>query len=990
MMQRLHRLACLAALVCLASGVASAAPPDVTFELVAPAAALTPGDYVTFELRYSVVGANLSDVDITWDLPPGLIPLGAGAAGDFDVACTWQTPTYDDWTCTWHTAAILVPGGGVSGALPVGVKFLRWAFADGTVVPTSATLAASWSDGATTGTTGPHLASTSVALEGQADLAISRLDWEQTRTLGFGFIDGVPGKTSAVLVAVENAGTVGVAAGSTIAIALPPDARLISFTPHSGSPALQSAIGAAGPVVVEAVPSVGSNQITPSPTFVYEATGAEFTLLIWRPCTAEPYAPSERVGATWTGAVLGHAATTLAQREAGPGSPLVNVSSDEACASPAALTWGGSSPQIGPGRSGQFNLAAKPPGAVAEAYDVFFSVVLPSNMVNAGWPRVRDSAPEDLVGARVFLCSVPGDSAPFTAAEFAAVRNTPACTERDANAPRPDATHAVAVQDTWGEATVGGVLLWRSLTLELDMYLATCSADAIAYAGYLSYHEAGGPLVELTATHAPVVEAQSYPFVFGMAYGATATRGASQTLRFGVNAGSQFGPPLNPALRVTIPPGVRVVALRSRAPDLGCSVPPPLIDDWAMDGNTLVVRTGDATHPWYLNDTSCVCSPSGLFDFELDLEFDAAYPFVNGQQVDFLATVTADNITPVWIPNSQTVSLAMLVPPEMRFTVEPACDPSSAAYPSFRVGWANSGGVPLADAEAVFEIPSGTTLVDVTSGASIDCFDGLTWGACTASAQRVRAAFATLAPHTSGSMFVRLDTAAAPGTLVYGDGSLTTTSGLAPIVAAPQNPVIVGSCPGQLDLQAWWDDTHPGTLDPGELAAAGWAAVVQHTQTGDSVAITLGVGGFASTALAPGVYTLTFVPPGDLDASWTILQPPPATVTIVATQTTYVGIGVSCGCDDDDVCTGDVCSRVGVCSHPEVPGCSACEPEPGCPAEGGRIFGEVATAAGPRSFRCTFVPGGAPECEVERDGAGAPILSGGHPVLALFDDLVCE
>ena len=358
--------------------------------------------------------------------------------------------------------------------------------------------------------------------------------------------------------------------------------------------------------------------------------------------------------------------------------------------------------------------------------------------------------------------------------------------------------------------------------------------------------------------------------------------------------------------------------------------------------------------------------------------------------VRFDAAIDADNRDPAFTPPLSPVSLAMLVPPEMRLSIEPTCDLSPAAYPSFRVGWANSGGVPLSDVEAVFDMPAGTTLVDVTSAAAVECFDGATWTTCTASAQRVRVALSTLPPHTAGHMIVRLDTAAAPGTLIYATGSLATSSGLGIIEASPQNPVIVGTCPGQLDLQAWWDDTNPGVLDPGELAAQGWGAVVQHTGSGNSVTIALGNTGFASTQLAPGTYTLTFIPPGDLDASWTILQPPPATVTIVATQTTYVGIGVSCACGDDDACTTDVCSRAGVCSYPAVPGCELCEPEPGCPAEGGRIFGEVSTAAGPRSFRCTFVPGGAPLCDVERDGDGDPILSGGHPVLALFDDLVCE
>ncbi len=158
MIQRLHRLACLVAFVCLGNGVASAAPPTVTLDVYSPAATLTPGAYTTFELRYNVVGANVSNVAITWDLPFGLIPVGAAAAGDFGVTCDPQDSERYDWTCTWTAGSIVVPGGGVSGSLPVGVKFLRWMFEDGTTVATEASLTADWNDGATTGTTGPHLA----------------------------------------------------------------------------------------------------------------------------------------------------------------------------------------------------------------------------------------------------------------------------------------------------------------------------------------------------------------------------------------------------------------------------------------------------------------------------------------------------------------------------------------------------------------------------------------------------------------------------------------------------------------------------------------------------------------------------------------------------------------------------------------------------------------------------------------------------------------
>jgi hypothetical protein len=159
----------------LASESARADGPVVTFDMPGLPSTVTPGTTHVPNLRYAVTGTNLENATISVDLPPGVLPTGAGHDATWTGGCRpdgtepWSGG-YLDWSCTWTAAQLQVPQGGVSGQIPLTVRFARYAFGNGENIAIQPTFNANWNDDGTSRAIAPLTASASAVIQGTVQL----------------------------------------------------------------------------------------------------------------------------------------------------------------------------------------------------------------------------------------------------------------------------------------------------------------------------------------------------------------------------------------------------------------------------------------------------------------------------------------------------------------------------------------------------------------------------------------------------------------------------------------------------------------------------------------------------------------------------------------------------------------------------------------------------------------------------------------------------
>ncbi len=823
------------------TGAAAQAAPVVLFDMADVPTAVTPGATIhTVRLRYSVAGNNLRDARIAIDLPAGVIPVGAGHDVSFAGGCEFDDPNdlwpnghhrTQDWRCSWTAASLAVPQGGLSGQIALSVIYRRWGHGNGAAVTLQPSFTATWDDGGTATTVGPLTASAATTISGQAQLSFGLRNWElspssygyTTLTTDQGPVTGV---LSELLVEVRNQGAIGVAEGYRIEADLPAGAVFAgtrvgngTFVPDAGTP-----IGSRGTVRFTGSQSLGVASAFPNTDpgsgEIYgqsyqEAELQWFYLRVVVPCASLPLEPAETIALRLSGVVPGVVGDSqLATFTAVPGYGLNGSPAFFSCGMPSRSETNSTGFGAAISQSLQVVHYMHGPTGAVPVYGAFASTYLPPifSYTNGTMALASGSIDVTEIGFELYACALPVVT-PITRAEFEDVYRAD-CTliglPQDSNTPT-DTTHLVLYlpdEGAWLLDDPIGPIVPMAIESRAWGFIDRCMDSAQESFTALSYVEASDGTTRTSATSDFVFDAPNThsPSWQNVNNPATATRGQRQELRF--MASGSFAPLKNPVVTMPVPAGVVIAdVLPAINTSPGC-VAAPL--DWSIANGILTIRNGDGTTPWY-HDVSCQlngCNQGGVLEFSLDVYFDAQHPFINGQQLSFVATVTGENIDPVR-PGTPTyeAQVVMQVPAEKRLILEPAClEQGGNVATGVRTRFVNSGGIPLSN--VVVEVPlprvadgSGTEVdtvlasVDTTLGALTCSANGVDFGAtCNAATTVVRVTVATLQPYAEGvvSIYFAPDAGAAAGAVVRHTASLT--SNLLLPIDAPRARPRVGDC----------------------------------------------------------------------------------------------------------------------------------------------------------------------------------------------------
>ena len=930
----------------LLSFSALAAPPTVNFGLTAqPTASQGAGD--TVSLQYSVSGSDLQNVVITFDLAPGMLPLGAAAAGDFATSCTAQDADLLDWTCSFTASNLQVPGGGLSGQIAVTVKYAPWQFDNNEVVTHSATLSADYLDGGNPGSIGPLAANANVTVSGPLTLQ-QVIQWEP-EVFDFAYRrdpGGNMGIVTELYVSISNTSNTPILPGALIDISLPAFARFLEFDLPNPTPVTTLATPALwqtgtvqvqldnGFSVIKGLKCGGfaCSQVTPH-NQVFLAS-----VSVWIPCADISTPPAATATVTLTGDAPGHSSGTAALLTVPApldGEPML------ACGlAPVAVIQQAGSNGVGIGEKISVSGSVYPPTGDSPLYDAFAVMSVPSDVLN---PSGRLDFGNTLGnvdypnGFTLYACIAAAAPATFTLADFLAVW-LPSCSPHATSLALPaGTTHLVAHAPVWEGVDAAGAFTAGPIRLTVTGFEGDCSATPPTIDYALAFEARRTP-AGAAETAAATLSAPVNDVTYMLLYPGQLVGTVGQTAQFDLVATKQGAPMKNPVFTLDVPAGVQVVNIEEWNAVGSTCTPPP---NWTWTGSpmgpsTITIDTkGAGPDVFVASDCASSSCPLAFTVFRVTVLFQSAAPFVNGELVTFPIAVNCDNANPLTPfypgPAVNTRTATMQVPAEKRARIEPTCDAGQTE--GFLVHFENSGGVPLTDATLTVPIPkqsdgSGTQtdaqLVAASSPlGTVECFDGATWSAtCNAASEQVRVLAGTLAPYQSGALELTLSFPANPptGTVVRATGILSSNELLA-LPLQPSPPLLTGTCPGTLHIDGWYDADQSATRQAGEQGALNWQVTLTETVSAIAYVVVLPSSGVVDLQLSPGTYTTAVAAP-NTGATWSFTTTIPSSVGITTGVTTNLDIGIGCGCDDGDACTTDSCTPAGVCTFTMPPeGC---------------------------------------------------------------------
>jgi hypothetical protein len=303
------------------------------------------------------------------------------------------------------------------------------------------------------------------------------------------------------------------------------------------------------------------------------------------------------------------------------------------------------------------------------------------------------------------------------------------------------------------------------------------------------------------------------------------------------------------------------------------------------------------------------------------------------------------------MPRHHAFEFTAVVPPEMRFTINPIC--VDGGGPAFLVRGSNSGGQNLSGVEARFQIPAGATFdrvdgLEAPAGAVVQVSGEdvpTTWHPVAGFAGTVRwvrvidpnAPGIGIAARTGApvSFVVHLTTSAAGGTGLVGTGRMTSDQLAEPATAEGQ-PYVVDSC-HYVHVTKFWDEDQDGVKDAGELVLVAWpfevvaqngAIIAQGaTPAEGSLDFYLPAGSYSvRESLPAGAVTWTATTPGS--------SPSTSQTAVISPQSGDVSLafGNACGCPSDDLCQVGVCSYDPRGENTATAEAFACSFEPKCEA----------------------------------------------------------
>ena len=956
-MSFVRRLAALAALSTVA-WYASAAAQTATLELLAPdspAGTVVPDTQYDLRVNYAFAGGNVVNPRLVVDLPPGVILVDVGVFSAFTGTCTYENATgqtytnYLDWKCTFTAAAIEVASGGVSGQIPLRVRFMPHFFQNQQVVPLTATM--SGDNFATVTATDTSVVATT--------LGFYENGWSHT-WVGFTRESAASaiGPFAYHYRSPDNSGTQFVHPGLEVRETFPAGTKYLKNIYPSASWVTTATPWSDAAALVHTTPdrfgysyvNLQSNGALGSKGLV-QNTSAYLYAFLWNACDSVP------AGTNWTSQLWGSTApdgSGFAQFVPAnyPGaftSVQSSAMSVPNCTDPVGTGFSLGTPALGSWFQG--GLYLRPPSGVVPAYDVYGCYALPAGL-ETRYPNFNTNYYNSTTWQTafpVYRCAVPARAgATFPQAEFDTYLQSGACVAwaRNDATVRTDVTHVVtyapvaSALESWGET------VWMSNYLTVQLRKNTCSTETstIAHAAYTSARRSPNTsLLEASQTTTQSLDNRYYYYHYTYARSlagadiTTSVKAASARIQLQMSA----DPGLNPSGTTTLPAGFRLLDHRWRSNNSQCDVPSYALAVRPMPNGTteIDVDLGPDTAPWSIASdcVNAICQPAGSGSFEFDFYIDPAYPFTDGQVVTFSSRWTTDNNRHSQ-PLVSTDTLTIAVPAAMDLRIEPTCS-GSAGTGDRQLGvlarMTNSGGLPLTGVGTTLPVPkqgdgSGSQVNTsyaghfAPEGVTVDCSTngGQSWSAsCTAAATHVRFTAGTLAAYAAVDveLYLSVPGTTPTGTSVYAIGSLDSAE-LLPINSESVAPSQVNLCPGQVTLNLWFDEDGDGSRDATEPALANWPLQITSPQgevfdyafaPDGTLALALPGG----TSLNPQRYTFAVTNPTTGDAVWSWTTDIPADIPVAADDNVTVNLPATCACDDNVFCTTDTCNFLGQCIY---------------------------------------------------------------------------
>lgn len=700
----------------------------------------------------------------------------------------------------------------------------------------------------------------------------------------------------------------------------------------------------------------------------------------------------------------------------------------------------------------QWLIFVDPPSAVLPFEKAMIVDVIPPGItaVSVTIATPNTPSPTDAPGFDAYFCDFsPADLASLTVDTFPNVAPTRCATAWDATR-----NHIVFwAPEGWGSADLGiQIAFFDIFTYVPANWLATHDSPMTTFAWFQGRSNGvlwGGPDTapenpwsddayrDIDDRSVPLTEDYNYAVDMDPGTAGTQTplmtvaRGQSTAVSFRIHTDTRRTPAKNPRLTITPPPGVVIDSVsesfyHSFYPTCDPNIenrttPPP--SPWS---GPLTWRFGESNLPYGLT----------YYCAAVRVDFTPAdnYPFVNGQELPFTATVTAENQV---APHSATTTYHVTVPPEMRVAVDASCW-QPEGRPGFRITSLNTGGVDLTGVVTRFTVPASATYAglspevdNIPNGAIFEVStNGVDWvttnpgDSANPAVRFVRLRNFGLAAGLDAvpvRFKVLLTTGIAVGQQLTGS-AVMSADGLAP-TPVTSGSMAVGFCPSDIAILKFFDADESGAQDgAGELLLPGWTFVL--TDGATTYAQVVGDNGVALFEGIPaGLWQLSELPPETVDPlgpQGTWHQTTGITEVIVSGDGVFfeVYVGNHCECDIDEdanACTYSLCNYDGYCTVPEVPvadgascqtdkcsfgecadgtcievdtvncadasRCSvdSCDPATGCVHEGpdcGAVtfFGTVSDGVRTGQVRCSVTAGQAPVCDTEADGVTLVIV----------------
>ena len=917
------------------SAQALAAPPAVTLALSGPAT-FDAGDQVNYAITYTVTGDAVLGVDITFDMPAGLVFFDDAIPTDATGGCELDPGEDFDYACSWSLQPSV---GGTSGQLLVLTRAAFFEIEEGEVLTASVTLGGQYEE-AGVPTAIPQQSRTFDAT-GSAASAVTTSDSIGPSDWIVNPADGEVGLAYWYVLDIGNGGNGRLSPGWTVSDTLPASLRFLEWTSdHPYAELTAPAPFTSGTLTLESPDQLGATD--PSDGDPVDQ-GLNVELRVFLPCSELP----TNVGA------IGHSWSVdgeepLAGGGADPKSHSHGSGSLPLSATLACGTGGGglktSNPQddIGEGNNLIYAISFQPPNGVLPIDDVVIVDYLPPEVEFVAVSSAAKPAGE----FDTWYCVLPGVPEVFDDAAFLATHQGAGCSQSEP-VDASTVTHLVYHAAQWGSSD--GISQFTTTTLTRPLLGLTEGTVATNQATLFSAPEA----LEIPLTDPVTIHSAALPLVeiASDEEGGSLAQGKQFVYTIGAGSSISFAPLANPTLAVTLPPGVDLVSaelLPFDKPQCPWLPAPTTFDDSPLqtdqgDGSTLLVWTfGSVADP---TEVPNQCGPGETnypIVIELTVVLDPEHPFVNGDVFTTTGTLSGANQTG---NGTDALPLTVAVPGEIRVRVEPSCDADND--PALLVTYQNTGGTDVDDLIVTVPVPkSGDagTQIDTTfkppaaglapgqqllvAGTWIDVVP-----ADLGSVEAVRLTVTTLAPFTPEQEFrvaLTVPPGTAAGTLIQGSATIEADN-LVAVGSGFSGAIKVALCPGELDLHAFFDEDLSGDQGGAELDLAGWTVTITDTATGIAVDDILDDSGDLLRSLAPGDHTVVLTPPaaepGDPapDALFAFAGTS-ATVTITSGGPPHeLTLAVTCGCDDDNSCTTDTCSLAQQCGHQALDNGSSCE-----------------------------------------------------------------